>query len=337
MDAASKQRLSKVHPELAKRVTATIRDLNAEGHDVRVVQGLRTYAEQDALYAQGRTRKGAKVTNARGGFSNHNFGLAVDLCPFKSGQPDWNDNKAFNAIGAAGKANGLSWGGDWKSIVDKPHLELPTGLSTKACRDLYAAGGLNAVWKRASEKLGIPFSNSAAASDAQTLTGNKSANAQTIPNSLTQDTQPTGQPPPTQIAENIINAGEAPAPPPEDKVLPAPPKEGATATSTKMVIAGVTIPPIIAGILKAISDAIQQGFVDAHEIGTFLLGFLRDNIKWVLLLVGLLIVLLIVKKIIKTVTFWLEMISHMVPKFNNVTVVPSETPQPEKHWYEWWK
>lgn len=122
MDKASADRLAKVHPELKARVERTINGLAAKGFDVRVVQGLRTYAEQDALYAQGRTRKGAIVTKARGGSSNHNFGLAVDCCPFKSGKPDWNDGKAFNAIGVEGKKNKLNWGGDWK-FVDKPHLE----------------------------------------------------------------------------------------------------------------------------------------------------------------------------------------------------------------------
>jgi hypothetical protein len=42
------------------------------------VQGVRTFAEQDALYAQGRTRKGLRVTNAKGGQSYHNYGLAAD-------------------------------------------------------------------------------------------------------------------------------------------------------------------------------------------------------------------------------------------------------------------
>ncbi|CAJ0596443.1 unnamed protein product [Cylicocyclus nassatus] len=47
--------------------------------EVKVICGTRTIAEQDALYAQGRTKPGAKVTNARGGSSMHNYAIAIDL------------------------------------------------------------------------------------------------------------------------------------------------------------------------------------------------------------------------------------------------------------------
>jgi hypothetical protein len=147
MDTSSETRLSKVHPELAKRVRLVADALKARGIEIHVVQGLRTFAEQDALFAQGRTTKGKKVTNARGGQSNHNFGLAVDVCPFKGGQPQWNDQKAFKAIGQEAKKLGLEWGGDWVHIVDEPHIQLP-GLSVSQCLALYRKGGIGAVWGR---------------------------------------------------------------------------------------------------------------------------------------------------------------------------------------------
>lgn len=165
MDASSQKRLAKVHPELAARVTLVIEELAAKGYDVRVVQGLRTYAEQDGLYAQGRTKPGQRVTNARGGYSNHNFGLAADLCPFIDGEPAWDRSDLFDLIGQTAVKHRLDWGGTWKKFVDKPHVELPTGLKVAQCRTL-AAKGLDAVWKRASElaggksETGIPASAS---------------------------------------------------------------------------------------------------------------------------------------------------------------------------------
>lgn len=146
LDKVSSDRLAKVHPELAKRVVAVIEALMNRGIEVRVVQGLRTYAEQDALYAQGRTKPGKRVTNARGGYSNHNFGLAVDLCPFKDGEPQWDDDAAFNAIGQEAKRQALEWGGDWTKLVDKPHIQLH-GLTVAQCRAAYGRGGLKEVWK----------------------------------------------------------------------------------------------------------------------------------------------------------------------------------------------
>ena len=55
MNQASQNRLKKVHPDLAKRVTELIEALATQGHTIEVVQALRTFAEQDELYKQGRT------------------------------------------------------------------------------------------------------------------------------------------------------------------------------------------------------------------------------------------------------------------------------------------
>ena len=129
---------------------------------VEVVQGLRTFAEQDDLYAKGRTKPGAIVTQARGGESNHNYGLAVDLCPFTSDKPDWNAPMAvWAAIGAAAASHGLEWGGQWKKFLDKPHVQLPV-MTVKECVRCYHAGGLDAVWATAAQKIGWTETLSAA-------------------------------------------------------------------------------------------------------------------------------------------------------------------------------
>lgn len=93
-----------------------------KGVVAKVISGTRTYAEQDALYAQGRTKPGPVVTNARGGQSNHNFGCAVDIGLFKDG--DYlEDSPLYKEAGPIGKSVGLTWGGDWKTIKDYPHFE----------------------------------------------------------------------------------------------------------------------------------------------------------------------------------------------------------------------
>jgi LAS superfamily LD-carboxypeptidase LdcB len=145
MNTASQNRLSKVHPRLAAGVTAMIEALASQGLTVEVVQGLRTYAEQDALFAQGRTKPGQVVTKAKGGQSNHNFGLAVDLCPFVNGKPQWNDNAGFIRIGAEAAKHGLQWGGDWKKFIDKPHVQVGE-LTVARCAALFNNGGLEKVW-----------------------------------------------------------------------------------------------------------------------------------------------------------------------------------------------
>lgn len=148
MDIRSKERLLRVHPRLAEKIGVIIADFKRAGKDVRVVQALRTFAEQDMLFQQGRSRKGPIVTNARAGQSNHNYGLAVDLCPFVDGQPTWNDTKGFKAIGAAAKAQGLEWGGDWVRMRDMPHVQL-NGPAIARCFALFKQGGLVRVWQEA--------------------------------------------------------------------------------------------------------------------------------------------------------------------------------------------
>lgn len=154
MNRSSEQRLRQLHPALAAAVRDAIADLAARGIGVEVVQGLRTFEEQDALFARGRTEPGPIVTQARGGESNHNFGLAADLCPFTDGTPDWDAPiDVWTAVGKTAIAHGLEWGGQWKKFIDKPHVQLPL-MTVKECATCYQAGGLDAVWEVASEKIG---------------------------------------------------------------------------------------------------------------------------------------------------------------------------------------
>lgn len=153
MNTSSENRLKKVHPELARRVRMVIENLAKAGMQVEVVQGLRTIAEQDALFAQGRSKPGRVVTNARGGQSNHNYGLAVDVVPFANSKPNWNaPNSIWIAIGGEAEKLGLEWGGNWKKFLDRPHIQLP-GLTIKQCFALFKKGGLDAVWAEATRLL----------------------------------------------------------------------------------------------------------------------------------------------------------------------------------------
>jgi peptidoglycan L-alanyl-D-glutamate endopeptidase CwlK len=149
--SVSAPKLDRVHPLLASRVKNVIRILACQGLYFGAFMGLRTWEEQDALYAQGRTKPGKRVTKAPGGSSWHNFGLAVDLVedgdPEKAGiQWSWAKNADYLKIGAVAKQYGLEWGGWWKSIVDYPHVELTGGLTLAQARELYTAGGLPKVW-----------------------------------------------------------------------------------------------------------------------------------------------------------------------------------------------
>ncbi|GBF73037.1 hypothetical protein PA598K_01322 [Paenibacillus sp. 598K] len=144
VQSKSQARLSGLLPVVRLAAERLIDRCYARGVPIVITQGLRTIAEQDALYAQGRTKPGAKVTNARGGYSYHNFGAAIDfalLLPDGRNVSwdmtrDGNGNKLrdWMEVAEEGKKLGFAWGGDWKDFKDNPHFEMTFGLTTAQYR-----------------------------------------------------------------------------------------------------------------------------------------------------------------------------------------------------------
>lgn len=103
------------------------------GLTVKIICGTRTFAEQAALYAKGRTAPGPRVTNAKPGSSFHNYGCAIDVCLFTaSGQPTWDDSLYRQFFAAAGIPSQCRWGGNFKSLSDTPHVEYIAAGATTA-------------------------------------------------------------------------------------------------------------------------------------------------------------------------------------------------------------
>lgn len=111
----------------------------ANGLDVKILVAFRSWDDQDATYAQGRTTPGPIVTDAMGGDSYHNWGLAFDAAPLVNGEVDWNNTALFDRMGALGQQVGLEWGGHWTTyqiaLVDLPHFQYTFGLSTQQLLD----------------------------------------------------------------------------------------------------------------------------------------------------------------------------------------------------------
>lgn len=132
------------NPILVQKVRKLIILAEQNGSPIKVTQAYRSTSAQDALYAKGRTKPGKKVTNAKGGQSWHNYGCAVDVC-FKVGDP-YGEEQPWKIIGALGESQGLTWGGGFKSIKDRPHFELTKGLKISEAKALLKRGGLSMVW-----------------------------------------------------------------------------------------------------------------------------------------------------------------------------------------------
>lgn len=174
MNQLSEARLAEVHPRLADKIRTLADMILQESYELRVTQGFRTWSQQHTLWLRGRAplaevnlaffkagwaaltdHENFKVTNADAGYSWHNYGLAVDVAPFKDAVPDWNERDTiWMKIVNAGESLGLRSGISWK---DEPHFEY-TGVygpePTDDVRTLYLAAndngsGSQAVWDAA--------------------------------------------------------------------------------------------------------------------------------------------------------------------------------------------
>lgn len=127
-DARNRKELERLHPKVARKLNKILQKAEQSDLEILITDGYRTNAEQNKLYAQGRTRSGKIVTNAKGGQSLHNYGLAVDIVPVLSnGQIDYSDYDTYKLFASLAKEEGFAWGGDWKKFKDVPHFEYTEG------------------------------------------------------------------------------------------------------------------------------------------------------------------------------------------------------------------
>jgi peptidoglycan L-alanyl-D-glutamate endopeptidase CwlK len=145
----SSRKITDCHPSLQSLVYDFLKSCEKAGVELLITTTWRSPEEQDALYAQGRTKPGKRVTNAKAGQSAHNFvlhglpaALAIDVVPMRDGKPVWglsgdgldenpaddekDDLELWQKVRKAGESVGLEsasrWGGD---LVEWPHFQLP--------------------------------------------------------------------------------------------------------------------------------------------------------------------------------------------------------------------
>jgi peptidoglycan LD-endopeptidase CwlK len=130
VDKPSMDKINKLHPSIREEVKTIVQECNEAltgRAQMRISQGLRTFAEQDALYA-----KRPKVTNAKGGQSVHNYGFAVDIVMIIDGKTaSWENKKDWDGDNISDwdecvkifAKHGWNWGGDWLSFKDMPHFD----------------------------------------------------------------------------------------------------------------------------------------------------------------------------------------------------------------------
>lgn len=154
---------SKLYPPFFEKITRALQALQANNHRLVATSGYRSFAEQQALYDQGRNgNPGRIVTNAKPGFSGHNWGIAIDfaydLDPVTAKlEPSWAEKHLKLMADAALAVGGLDPGLYWSSFTDGPHVQLDISGKATWAGLLKAAphGELPLAWRYLDGRLGL--------------------------------------------------------------------------------------------------------------------------------------------------------------------------------------
>lgn len=139
------RKITDLHPKVAVMAAEFVQKCAAVGIDVIITSTYRDNEAQAALYAQGRTAPGKRVTNARPGQSWHNWKLAFDFVPLRYGKPVWgttgngidenpadddkDDLELWMRCAMIAESIGLEWAGRWKSFKEMAHCQYTGGLT----------------------------------------------------------------------------------------------------------------------------------------------------------------------------------------------------------------
>jgi len=144
-DPETNRAIESLHPSLrydAAKLVNNWKDETGRQLRIPVRDATRTFEHQDDLFALGRTKPGNPVTPLRGGESYHNYGLAFDVAPLSADQKSLDYHIDFKRLGGMANERGFTWGGDFKSHVDRPHFERTYGYTADRLRQMTPRGGL---------------------------------------------------------------------------------------------------------------------------------------------------------------------------------------------------
>ena len=127
------RKIDDLNPKVAVMCRKFIAECEKQDIDMLITSTYRDAASQNDLYAQGRTKPGRIVTNAKAGQSWHNWRCAFDVVPLRSGKPVWGtlgkDLELWTKVGEIGESVGLEWAGRWKRFREFPHFQFTGGLT----------------------------------------------------------------------------------------------------------------------------------------------------------------------------------------------------------------
>ena len=139
-DGTSERYIRTLQPKAQDAARLFLGKVLDAGIVARIISGTRTYSEQNALFRRGRFgNPPPQVTKARGGQSNHNFGIAWDIGIFENGAYRGSSIK-YRRAAEVGLAPGVEWGGHWTTFKDEPHYQLATSSRIAVVRSSFESG-----------------------------------------------------------------------------------------------------------------------------------------------------------------------------------------------------
>lgn len=140
-DTRTERNIMTLQPRAQEAARTFLRKVLDAGINARIISGTRTYAEQNLLFKKGRFgNPPPKVTNARGGQSNHNFGIAWDIGIFEANGAYLGESPLYQKAAEVGLIEGIEWGGSWQTFKDRPHYQLATANPLRLVRQSFEDG-----------------------------------------------------------------------------------------------------------------------------------------------------------------------------------------------------
>jgi peptidoglycan L-alanyl-D-glutamate endopeptidase CwlK len=128
-DQTNLQKIAQLHPMVKEIATIFFDRLSENNLDFLITDSYRSIEEQNQLYSKGRTSNGKIVTQVKGGYSYHNYGLAFDIVPVSDDKLNYNDQNSYKLAAQIAEPLGLEWGGNWKKFMDTPHFQYSLALN----------------------------------------------------------------------------------------------------------------------------------------------------------------------------------------------------------------
>lgn len=156
MDKITLSRIETAHPAVRQALRDIYSDICSRltgRAQCRFVEVLRSEARQAELYAQGRSKPGKIVTNAKPGESYHQYGLALDICLIIDGkEASWDMITDFDHDSIADwmeivrifKSHKWEWAGEWKRFPEAPHFQCTFGIPISTLRERVQKGMVDA-------------------------------------------------------------------------------------------------------------------------------------------------------------------------------------------------